>query len=299
MSKFRRLKHTFLRLSAEERVTLIGGLLVLVGAFLPWYQISLKVDSRNVVENGFSGDLGVIGFVIFLITLLAVLQLTGEHLGFRLPTFGYAKERVILFLMGQSAFMLLLSVAIYTKRSLDFTEAELRFGLYLALIGGILGTLSAYAFTQKLKRKEAESFFKHPEEEESAAFEPAPEEVVTEAMADEEEKPEEEQMQITEIVEEPELAPEEPERPEITVTEVIEIEPVTETEEEIKAEEEAEEEAEKEALEEALEEVIEEELFEEPAAATTEEVVEEEEEKEVKKEKKKDSGAPSMNFYED
>lgn len=194
--KFRRLKHTFLRLNAEERVTLIGGLMVLLGSFLPWYQVSLKIEEQTVISNGFSGDIGILGFVTFIITFLGLLYLTGEHLGFRLPTFGYVKERVILFLMGQGAFLLLLSVVIYTKRSLDFTDAELRFGLYIALIGAVLATFSSYALIARLKKTEVEDFFSIEEKQ------PRAKAVSEEEEEELEEKLENEQMQLREIVEE-------------------------------------------------------------------------------------------------
>ncbi len=221
--KLRRVKHMFLRLSSEEKVTLIGGLLVLFGSFLPWYEVNLKVESQQVIQNAFSGDLGVIGFVIFLVTLLALLYLTGEHMGFNLPSFGYAKEKVILFLMGQSSFLLLLAVAVYTKRSLDFTDAELRFGLYLSLIGAVLATLSIFAFTQRLKKKEVETFFNKEEDEETEPEEEEeePEVEQMELVAVEEETPEEEA--IEEVIEEvivEEVVADEPE--EKTVEDAIE-----------------------------------------------------------------------------
>lgn len=262
--RLRRLKHLFLRLSSEEKVTFIGTLLVLVGSFMPWYQVKLTVDEgRRVIENGFSGDLGVLGLVVFLVSLLGLLVLTGEHLGFRLPTFGYQKERVVLFLMGQSAFLLLLLIAIYTKRSFDFTDAELRFGLYMAFIGAILATLSAWALIQKLKRRETEAFFKHeeevkleaPTEEEEEAFEKA----VAQAGKEEE--------MIEEGVEEVQMSLS-------GISEVEELQVEAEVEEPAPAEEPAEEPIE---MIEASEEEIEE---------------------EKKEEKKKETG-DSFGFYED
>lgn len=223
--KLRRLKHLFLRLSSEEKVTLIGSLMVLFGSFMPWYQVKLMVDEgRRVIESGFSGDLGVVGLVIFLVSFLGLLILVGEHIGFRMPTFGYQKERVILFLMGQSAFLLLLMIAVYTKRSFDFTDAELRFGLYLAFIGSILATLSAWALIQKLKRRETEAFFKHEEEVKLEGPTAEEEEAFKRAVA----KTEAEEEWVEEVIEE--TAEEEPEAVQMTLSEVSEPEPSIEEE---------------------------------------------------------------------
>ena len=160
----RRIKHMFLRLSPEEKVIGAGGLCILIGSFMPWYSVIMSFDKRNVTENGFGGDLGVIGFVIFLMAILAILVLIGEYLHIRLPQLGYSKEQVLFFLMGQNAFLVLLTIAVYTKRSLQFTDAELRFGIYLALIGAFMGAFAAFSQIQKLKRKEVEELFEHEEE---------------------------------------------------------------------------------------------------------------------------------------
>ncbi len=161
---FRRIKHMLLRLSPEEKLAGVGAIIVLISSFLPWFSIVFSSAEKGTTVSGFAGDLGVIGFVVFLLTAMAVTFLMAEHLGLRMPNFGFKKEQVVLFLMGESAFLLLLTIAVYTKRSFEYTNAELRFGLYAALIGAFVGAFSAFAETQKNQKKETEAFFEHPEE---------------------------------------------------------------------------------------------------------------------------------------
>lgn len=162
----RRIKHAFLRLTSEEKVAGLGCLLVIIGIFLPWYSVVLNFDKKSVTETGLSGDMGVLGFVILMMTILSLLTLVSEHImNIRLPRLGYTKEQILFFLMGQSAFLILLAVAVYTKRSLDFTDASLRFGIYLALIGAFLGAFAIFAQIQKLKKKEVSEFFEHEDTE--------------------------------------------------------------------------------------------------------------------------------------
>ena len=153
-----------LRLSPEERMVGIGAILVLISAFLPWYSVVFSFNEESITESGFTGDLGVVGFVIFLLTIMGLVFLIGEHLNFKLPKFGFKKENIILFLTGESAFLLLMIIAIYTKRSFEYTNAELRFGLYLALIGAFISTFATFAQIQKKQKKDVESFFSHSEE---------------------------------------------------------------------------------------------------------------------------------------
>lgn len=162
----RRLKHMLLRLSIEEKVIGIGSIVVILGTFMPWYTTVVLNLDKGMTESGFSGDLGVIGFVAFLFMLMSLGFLMADHLNVRLPRFGFQKESIMLFLNGESAFLLLLVVAVFTKRSLEFTNAEIRFGLYTALIGAVLATFASFALIQKRLKKEAKAFFGQKEQAE-------------------------------------------------------------------------------------------------------------------------------------
>jgi len=285
----RRIKHMFLRLSPEEKIIGAGGLLVIMGLFMPWYSVVMSFDKKSVTYSGFSGDLGVIGFVIFIMTILALFVLIAEYLHIRLPRINYTKEQILFFLMGQSSFLVLLLIAIYTKRSLDFTEAELRFGIYLVLIGAAVSAFSSFSQIQKFKRKDVEEFFEHEESAEpkhKKAKHELEEEVV---QAEEEviEEPEEEQA-LFEDNKEAEILEED------TVQHEYE-EP--EQEEEI-IEEEVAEEIKEDAPEEALEAETEDILPENETVETRRGASQDEDEEENKGKKGKGSTL-SMNFYED
>lgn len=155
----KKIKHLLLRLSPEEKLLGAGGLLIIIGSFLPWYSLVLSYGENNINETGFSGDLGVIGFIVFLLTLSAIAYLISDQLRIKIPRFGFKKEQINLFLMGEGAFLLLLAIAIYTKRSLDYTNAEIRFGLYLSLIGALMGTFASFAQIQRNEKSETEAFF--------------------------------------------------------------------------------------------------------------------------------------------
>ena len=270
----RRLKHAILRLSPEEKVIGIGGLLVLFSMFMPWYTILLNFDQSNMTHSGFSGDLGVIGFVVFLIVILGLLFLVGDYLHFRIPHFGYKKEQIVFFLTTQSAFLMLLLVAVYTKRSLEFTTAELRFGLYLALIGASLAAFSAFAQIQKLTKEETESFFDHADDHNlDPELEPRSKKKKEEKIVEESEiivEPdtmffEQDEVQIEEPIEEPVIEPvEEPlEDPvEELIEEEDEDEP-TEPNDVRDADLQTQEEGEELIEEQAEEEIVEDEMIEE------------------------------------
>lgn len=160
----RRIKHMLLRLSPEEKIVGGGTLLSIFGSFMPWYSIIMSFDKKSITQNAFEGDLGVIGFIVFILSIITLLVLIGEQLHLRIPQFGRSKEQLIFFLMGENASLILIVIAIYTKRSLEYTTAGLRFGIYLALIGAFLGAFAAFSQMQKLNKEKVQNFFDHNEE---------------------------------------------------------------------------------------------------------------------------------------
>ncbi len=159
----RRIKHTLLRMSAEEKVISIGSILILVSTFMPWYEI-VHSYKENKIFTGLSGDLGIIGFVILLMSLFSLLIIMAENLHLPFANFGYKKEHILLFLSGESFIFSLLATAIHTKNSFGYSDANLRFGIYLVLIASLFGALSAFSMIQKNRKEEVEDFFNHEED---------------------------------------------------------------------------------------------------------------------------------------
>jgi hypothetical protein len=279
------------------------------------YSEVLNPETQGMTLNGLGGDLGVLGFVSLLMVILALLFLVGDYLHLRLPRLGYSKEQILFFLMGQNAFLILLCIAVYTKRSLDYTDAGLRFGIYVALIGGILGTFSIFSQMQKMKKKEVSEFFEHEEDTSIKAGRKHDEAVIEGGLDEEivEEKPSKraKHVKVEEVVEEEqdlfeEQVVEEPPEEEIVeeLEEEMEIkeepEPQPMSEEELKDEIDEIAEVEEKIFEPELEPETEVEKAEdEELKEELEEVIEEEEEEERKKGGKGKPSSSSMNFYED
>lgn len=161
----RRIRHTLKRMSVEEKTIGLGAITMLVGSFMPWHAITLSIQEGQTISNAYTGDIGVIGFVVALMSLLSILYLIAENLHIRLPQFGYKKSQILFFLMGQSFFLVLLTLAIYLRRSIEYVDAGLRFGVYISLAGTFLAAFAAFAKVQKVKEKQTKEFF-HQENEE-------------------------------------------------------------------------------------------------------------------------------------
>jgi len=148
----RRLKHTLLRMNLQEKIIGLGSILIMIGSFFPWFSHSNAANNSDITEYGFSGDLGVMGFVIFIMSLLSLLALVSENLRIPFPKLGFQREKILFFFLGQSAFLCLLTMAIYTKQSLDFLEGGLRFGIFIVLAASLFSALAAFNLIKKVKR---------------------------------------------------------------------------------------------------------------------------------------------------
>lgn len=144
-----RFKHMLVRMCPEEKAIAVALATLMISQFLPWFSVQLNSNQANI-ENGISGSLGVIGFVILLMSLIGLLYLTSDYLNLPAPKLSYAREQVILFFSAESAFLALLCIAIYKRMSLEYTQADLRFGLYLTVASSIIAAFSSYALKQKV-----------------------------------------------------------------------------------------------------------------------------------------------------
>jgi hypothetical protein len=138
--------------SLERKVLSVSSILTLTACFMPWYGINSRVI--NEWWNAFGSIGSVAGYIVlsFSLASLALLALPvmtqseisiGKHLPFREST-------LLVFLQGQSFFVSLLFIPVYSQYSLiNATNSGTRFGLYVALLSTLVGTLFAISHYRK------------------------------------------------------------------------------------------------------------------------------------------------------
>ena len=119
-----------------EAGALIGAVLVVVGAFLPWSSITLgQLQRLTIATTGWESAEGKVVAVVGVLTLaLAVLRLAGV----KLPAALAPWERPIYIGLGAEALLLTLLYALDGVRVLStdgLVTASAGLGMYLALIG--------------------------------------------------------------------------------------------------------------------------------------------------------------------
>lgn len=138
-------------LPTEKKIIMASSILVFISCFLPWYGINSRVI--NEWWNAFGSIGSVAGYLIagFSLLSLALILLPSLRPGFDIEQKLPLKESsLLLFLSGQSFFVTLVFIPVYAQYSLiNAANSGARFGLYLALLGSLISSISALSYRQK------------------------------------------------------------------------------------------------------------------------------------------------------
>lgn len=157
--------HRFLRLvralELEEKVLHAGVFLCLIGLFLPW----LGGQWFGVSEQwtGFGFHTGFIGHIVFLMQL-GILSITASPLlGGPVIVKKSRRNSVRLILGSLSVTLLVSAFTILFRLTSEVSGAQVRFGIYVAILGSALTVLYAFLQYQDELKKQSQSLFHHPD----------------------------------------------------------------------------------------------------------------------------------------
>lgn len=150
-------------LDLEERFLNGGCLLSLVGVFLPWIS-GEWLGGDNVTYKGVQFYTAFLGIAVLLMQLFVLLitvvpVTTGTTI---LPR--KSQETVRFWLTAQSTILLLAALSVLTKVTFEFSRIEIRFGVYVALVGSIVATIYAFLRFQQARKAGAQEIFRHPDD---------------------------------------------------------------------------------------------------------------------------------------
>jgi hypothetical protein len=160
-------------LDIEEKILNAGSILAIFGVFMPWF--GGEWFGQPEVWTGLGFYTSFVGLIILLAHLFT-LSLT------LFPMFGYSIIRpslrdIIRFTIGvETVFLVIMILSILTNVSFDFSQVEIRFGIYITLVGSIIVSLYAFLRMQQERKRSVQELFHHPEDHppRSIAKEPSP-----------------------------------------------------------------------------------------------------------------------------
>jgi hypothetical protein len=160
--------HRFLRslqaMEFEDRVLHSASLISLISLFFPWLSSMKTYENDALSSTGFGFRTGYIGHSIFLLQvfllLLALIPLFGG------PALFQKTQRIFLkFTCSALSTVLLLSCfSILLRVTFEVSNADIRFGIYLSIIGSFVATLYAFLRYEEHQRSSAQELFHHPDE---------------------------------------------------------------------------------------------------------------------------------------
>ncbi len=166
-------------LDLEEQILNSGAMIAMVGVFLPWLS-GEWLGGDEVIYSGLGFYTSFLGLVIFLlhafILLITAVPLTGGPVLIRKRY----RELVRLCAALQATILVLAALSVLTKVTFEFSRMEVRFGIYVCLIGSLVAVLYAFLRLQEQRRSQVQELFHHPEDfsvppaREGAAVPPPP-----------------------------------------------------------------------------------------------------------------------------
>ncbi len=158
--------HFFRRVTSldlEEKILNTGAIVALLAFFFPWFG-GEWLGGDSVTYSAFSfyvSFLGLAAFILLLsVLLITLIPLTGGPVLVRKRY----RETARLIACSQATVLILASLSVLTKVTFEFSRMEVRFGIYLALIGSLVATLYAFMRVQEQRRQQVQELFHHPDD---------------------------------------------------------------------------------------------------------------------------------------
>ena len=151
-------------LELEERILNTGALLAVLGVFLPWLS-GEWLGGESVSYGGLHFYTAFLGIAVLFLNLFILLVTLLPVLGGPSPLRKRAKHTMRLIASVLSTLLILASLSVLIRVTFEFSRMEVRFGVYVTLIGSLLATIYAFLRVQEQRKLEAQEVFRHPEDQ--------------------------------------------------------------------------------------------------------------------------------------
>jgi hypothetical protein len=150
-------------LELEEQILNGGSLVTIVGIFLPWMG-GEWLGGENVTYSGLGFYTSFIGLFALLLQFFIVAITAAPLLGGFVIVRKRHREVVRLCATALCSAMVLAALSVLAKVTFEFSRMEIRFGIYVTIVGSLVATLYAFLRYQEQKRGLVQELFHHPED---------------------------------------------------------------------------------------------------------------------------------------
>lgn len=160
-----KITRVFRAMELEEKVLQTGLLLCLLGLFIPW--LGGQWAGESVQWNAFGFYTGFIGHTVFLLQLYILSMTLSPLLGGPVIVRKSARNYVRVLLSAISSVLLVSCFSIVLRLTSQISGLEIRFGIYVSILGSVLATLYAFLKYDEQRKSEVRQLFHHPDEQQA------------------------------------------------------------------------------------------------------------------------------------
>ncbi len=161
---FQRFLRSLQAMDFEDRVLYSASFFSFISLFFPWLSSTTTYDNDPLFSTAFGFRIGYIGHFVFFahLALLSLALLPLTTLSFLLQK----TRRLFLQLLLTSLITILLlgCFSILLRVTFELANADIRFGMYLSIIGSFVATLYAFLRYEEHERTLSRELFHHPDE---------------------------------------------------------------------------------------------------------------------------------------
>lgn len=150
-------------LDLEDRILHAAALVAMVSVLFPWIS-GEWLGGEGTVYTGLSFFTGALGWTILLLNLSILVCTFVPLLGGPVLVRRRTTPLFRLIVASQTMVLTIAALTVLTNVTFEFSRMEVRFGIYLTLIGSMVTSLYAFLQWQQLRRRETQELFHHPEQ---------------------------------------------------------------------------------------------------------------------------------------
>ena len=158
-----RMKRIWGSLDLEERIINGAALLALLSVFFPWMS-GEWLGGDTVTYSGFGSYTSFIGLTVFLLLLALVLVTLVPLFGGPILLKKRHRELVRLLIATQATILSIAALSVLMKVTYEFSRVEIRFGMYMTLIGCIITSIYTFLRFEGERLAHTKEVFHHPED---------------------------------------------------------------------------------------------------------------------------------------
>lgn len=147
----------------EDKILNSAAAVAIIGLFLPWIGGEWLGDEDEVAHIGFSFFTSFLGIGIFLLLAFTLAVALVPLFGGPVVVKKRYRDLTRLICTSQALVLTLAALSVLTRVTFQFARLEVRFGIYITLIGSLVAAIYAYLRFQEFRRQSSQAIFHHPE----------------------------------------------------------------------------------------------------------------------------------------